>query len=102
MAVRSLARASDFPYRPRARAPAIPWYALAKSRIIDMPDTVKAFDFECDMLGARVYVARTPIMIPCLSDGEIDCNIQLLKDNLDALVPEMKKAVREQRNKSDF
>ena len=54
------------------------------------------------MLGARVYVARTPLMPPCLSEGEIDCNLQLLKDNLDALVAEMKKAVREQRKKPVF
>jgi hypothetical protein len=67
-----------------------------------MENTVKAFDFECDMLGGRVFVARTPLMPPCLSDGEIDYNIQLLKDNLDALAPKMKKAVREQVKKSDF
>jgi hypothetical protein len=38
----------------------------------------------------------------CLSEGEIDYHIKVLKDDLDAVAKEMKKAVSEQAKKPDF
>lgn len=67
-----------------------------------MANALRVFDFECDIHGARVFVAREPLMPSCLSDGEIDYNIKLLKDDLDEVATKMKKAVREQAKKSDF
>ena len=58
--------------------------------------TVKAFDFEIDISGARVVARYHPICSGCLSDGEVDANIKLLKDDLDAVAEQMKKAIREQ------
>jgi hypothetical protein len=43
-----------------------------------------------------------PLMAPSSSDGEIDYNIDRLKDDLDAVRLKMKKAIREQAKKSDF
>jgi predicted homoserine dehydrogenase-like protein len=34
------------------------------------------FDFEIDISGARVVVAKDPLMVRCLSDGEIDANVK--------------------------
>ena len=60
--------------------------------------TVRVFDFEIDVFhGARVVVKREPLCAGCLSDGEIDANIKLLKDDLDAVAKRMKEAVRKQR-----
>jgi hypothetical protein len=59
--------------------------------------TLKVFDYEIDQHGAKVVVARTPMMPGCLTDCEIDANIKLLKEDLDAVAAKMKTAVRKQR-----
>lgn len=60
------------------------------------------FDFEIDIHGARIVVAKLPLMPGCLDDGTIDANIRALKDNLDAVAAKMKVAVRLQRMRSGF
>ena len=60
---------------------------------------IRVFDFEIDINGARVVVVRQPIHGGCLSDGEVDANIALLKENLDQVAKRMKRALREQRTK---
>lgn len=60
------------------------------------------FGCECDRRGARAIVVREPIMSSCTSDAEIDVKIRLLKENLDAVALEMKKALRDRAKKPDF
>ena len=60
---------------------------------------VHVFDFDIDFSGAWVFVAQEPMFPKCLSDGEVDTNIRLLKDNLDAVAQKMKVALREQAKK---
>jgi hypothetical protein len=67
-----------------------------------MANTIDVFGFKIDVYGAKVMVDDTPLMSGAFSDGEIDANIQLLKDDLDAIAWEMKRAVRAQANKPDF
>lgn len=55
-----------------------------------------AFDFEIGIHGAKVVAAKEPLMPACLTDGEIDYNIKLLKADLDAVAVSMKAAVRKQ------
>jgi hypothetical protein len=54
------------------------------------------FDFGVGLEGAYVVVGRERLCAGCLSDAEIDGNIQLLKDNLDAVAARMKAALRKQ------
>jgi hypothetical protein len=61
-----------------------------------MGKTIGVFDFEIDIQGARVVAQVEPLCGGCLSDGEIDANIRLLKDDLDAVAERMKIAVRAQ------
>jgi hypothetical protein len=65
-----------------------------------MPHDV--FDIETDIQGARVVVARTPLMAGCRSDGEIDANIDRIIAELNGLRPKMKAANRVQNLKPDF
>jgi hypothetical protein len=64
--------------------------------------TVRVFDYDIDIHGARVVVVRTPLHAGCTSDGEIDCNIRLLKDDLDAVAKRMKEAIRKQAKEPLF
>jgi len=62
--------------------------------------TVKAFDYEISPLrGVQVVPAKTPLMAGCVTDGEIDTNIKLLKDDLDAVAVRMKAALRKEQSK---
>jgi hypothetical protein len=63
---------------------------------------LKVFDFECGTSGAAIVIAREPIMPLCANDTEIDTNIRLLKEDLDRVALEMKKAIRQQARKPDF
>lgn len=58
--------------------------------------TVRVFDFEIDIHGARVTATRQALCAGCTCDTEIDANIKLLKDDLDAVAKRMKVAVRKQ------
>ena len=64
--------------------------------------TIRVFDFDIDINGARVVVVRKPLHGGCLSDGEVDANIRLLKQDLDRVARRMKQAIREQRAKPLF
>jgi len=61
-----------------------------------MPNTVRAFDFEIDINGARVTTAQHPLCPGCLSDREVDAQVKLLTDDLEAVAERMKQAIREQ------
>ncbi len=55
-----------------------------------MAGTIRVFDFEMDINGAQVIVKRAPICPGCLSVGEVDAQIALLKADLDAVAKKMK------------
>jgi hypothetical protein len=66
----------------------------------DLTRTVRVFDFEMGVSGAAVVGAghdgdRSRLCPGCLSDGEVDAQIQLLKDDLNAVAIRMKQAIRE-------
>ena len=63
---------------------------------------IEVFDFDIDINGAWVVVVREPLHGGCLSDGEVDANVRLLKENLDRVAVRMKRAIREQRAKPLF
>lgn len=58
--------------------------------------TLRVFDFDLDISGIRVVVRGEPISSACLSDEDIDAQIRLLKEDLDAVAARMKAAVHEQ------
>lgn len=64
--------------------------------------TIRVFDFDFGTGGARVVVAREPIGRGCLSEGEVDVDIRLLKEDLDRVAGQMKRAIREKRAKPLF
>ncbi len=61
-------------------------------------NTVKVFDYDIDIHGAWFVVGREPLCPGCLSDEEIDAQVKLLKDDLDAVAKRMKSAVLKQRS----
>ena len=65
-----------------------------------MPDTIEVFDFDIDSHGARVVVRLHPLCSACNTDREVDANIDLLKDDLDAVGKRMKAAIRARTNKT--
>jgi predicted GTPase len=65
-----------------------------------MANTIEAFDFVTDISGARVIGVRERLCPGCKSDGEVDENIRLLKEDLDAVATQMKRSIREQAKKS--
>lgn len=67
-----------------------------------MQKSVAVFDFSIDIHGARITVAREPICSACLSDIEVDTQIELLKQDLDYVSIRMKTAIRQQKKKSLF
>jgi outer membrane murein-binding lipoprotein Lpp len=67
-----------------------------------MRKTVGAFDLASNPRGVRVIVAKEPLCSSCRSDGEIDAQIKLLKNDLDAVAKRMKAALQDSNSKSDF
>jgi hypothetical protein len=63
-------------------------------------DTVEVFDFDIDTHGARVVVRLHPLCSGCHTDREVEANIKLLKEDLDAVAGRMKAALQEQASKS--
>lgn len=55
------------------------------------------FYVEHGIHGARVMVQSHQLTAGCIADGEIDANIQALKDDLDACAREMKEKVAAER-----
>lgn len=64
-----------------------------------MANTVGIFDFEIDIHGAVVIARQERLFAGCVTEGEIDTNIALLKQDLDAVATRMKAALREQAKK---
>jgi hypothetical protein len=65
-----------------------------------LSDTVEVFDFDVDTHGTRVVVRLHPLCPGCHTDGEVDANIKLLKEDLDAVGGRMKAALRMLSSKS--
>ena len=65
-----------------------------------LSDTVEVFDFDIDTDGARVVVRFHPLGSSCHTDSEVDANIKLLKEDLDAVAERMKAALKVQASKS--
>jgi hypothetical protein len=61
-----------------------------------LSDTVEVFDFDIDTHGARVVVRLHPLCSGCHTDREVDANIKLLKEDLDAVAGRMKAALQMQ------
>ena len=61
---------------------------------------MEVFDFDIDSDGARVVVRLHPLCSGCHTDREVDANIKLLKDDLDAVAERMKAALKVQASKS--
>ena len=61
-----------------------------------MANTVRVFDFDINAHGASVVVYRELLSSRCLDDGEVDGQIRLLKEDLDAVAAQMKAAIRKQ------
>ena len=58
----------------------------------------ETFDVAIDISGATIIVVRDPLCSACLSDDEVDFEIQALKTNLDQVAKYMKRAIQKQRN----
>ena len=65
-----------------------------------LSDTVEVFDFDIDSHGARVIVRHHPLCSGCHTDREVDANIELLKEDLDAVAGRMKAALQAHSSKS--
>ena len=59
-----------------------------------MTGILDKFYVEHGVQGARVMGRSRQLTAPCRSDAEIDTNIQMLKDDLDACAKEMKRLVK--------
>ena len=58
---------------------------------------IAVFDFEIEVHVCTDCGLTEPLHGGCLSDGEVDVEIGLLKENLDRVAVRMKRAIREQR-----
>jgi hypothetical protein len=67
-----------------------------------MAHATGAFSFEINVYGALITVRQHLQLGRCQSDGEVDHNIRLLKDDLDELAKRMKVAIREEHQKPLF
>ena len=65
-----------------------------------LSDTVEVFDFDIDSHGARVIVRHHPLCSGCRTGREVDANIKLLKQDLDAVAGRMKAALQAHSSKS--
>ncbi|HEX8485177.1 hypothetical protein [Sphingomonas sp.] len=62
-----------------------------------MSGKLDTFYIEHGIHGARVMTRSHQLTAGCIADGEIDANIQALKDDLDACAREMKRTVAAER-----
>jgi hypothetical protein len=67
-----------------------------------MSGILNKFRVEHGIYGARVMLRSDPLTPKCSSDDEIDTNIQMLKDDLDACAREMKRLLEVNRRGSLF
>ncbi len=64
-----------------------------------MPDT-GPFSVEMSVHGACVVADRDNLSLSCMSDGEVDAQIRLLKQHLDRVAARMKRAIKDAEGKS--
>lgn len=62
-----------------------------------MTGKLNKFYIEHDIHGARIMVRSHALTSGCVAEGEIDTNVQMLKDDLDACAKEMKRVVAKDR-----
>jgi hypothetical protein len=67
-----------------------------------MTGILNKFHVERGAYGARVMARSQQLTGPCTSDEEIDGNVQMLKDDLDACAREMKGLLKLDRSGSLF
>jgi hypothetical protein len=67
-----------------------------------MAGILDKFYVEHGIHGARVMARSLQLTSDCTSDSEIDTNIQMLKDDLDACARDMKRLVEMNRRGSLF
>ncbi len=67
-----------------------------------MTGILDKFYIEHDIHGARVLARSHHLTAGCISDGEIDSAIQMLKDDLDSCAKEMKRLLELNRRGSLF
>lgn len=63
---------------------------------------MQGFSFKIDVSGAAICVGDHRLSAAALSDGGIDGQVALLKDQLDQVAGRMKRAIREQAKQSVF
>jgi hypothetical protein len=68
----------------------------------DMTGILDKFHVEHGIHGAKVMTRSNQITGDCISDGEIDSAVQMLKDDLDACAREMKRLLEVNRRGSMF
>ena len=67
-----------------------------------MTGILDKFHVEHGVHGARVMARSHQLTSGCISDPEIDANIQMLKDDLDACAREMKRLIKVNRSGALF
>lgn len=67
-----------------------------------MTGILDKFHVEHGIHGAKVMTRSNQITGDCISDGEIDSAVQMLKDDLDACAREMKRLLEVNRRGSMF
>ena len=67
-----------------------------------MTGILDKFYVEHGVHGARVMARSHQLTPGCISDPEIDANIQMLKDDLDACAREMKRLIKVNRGGALF
>jgi len=76
--------------------------AQLKKQEADMTGILDKFHVEHSIHGAKVMTRSRQLTGDCISDGEIDSAIQMLKDDLDACAREMKRLLEVNRRSSMF
>lgn len=67
-----------------------------------MTGILDKFHVEYGVYGARVMARSHQLTAGCTSEAEIDANVQMLKDDLDACAREMKRLVKVNNSGSMF
>jgi hypothetical protein len=76
--------------------------AQLKTKEADMTGILDKFHVEHGIHGAKVMTRSPQLTGDCITDGEIDSAIQMLKDDLDACAREMKRLLAVNRRGSMF
>src|SRR6476620_9400512 len=74
----------------------------SKKREADMTGILDKFHVEHGIHGAKVMTRTHQLTSDCISNGEIDSAIQMLKDDLDACAREMKRLLEVNRRGAMF